>query len=398
MGAIRTLLAIERSVREINAATGAARAEEIRESIKRNIAALPAGVIGTPFAQMTERMSGALEQAARLESELAVSKAVSDMAAQVAHDISSPLAALGAAAKGMEAAPKQRQVIDGAVQRIQGIADDLLKRYRAPGEAVAATPALCDLAALAAQVVEEKRLQHAGRAGLEIEFSAGSAVTALADAKEFQRIVSNLVNNAVEALGGPGKVSVALSADGAQAVLEIKDNGRGIPPETLARLGQKGETHGKQGGTGLGLYHARISAESWGGGLEITSEVGRGTTVTMRLPLAAKPEPAAVPKRAVLIDDDALTHMTWELAAQAKGVELLAFTAPGEFLARLEEFPKGLPIYIDSDLGGGVKGESIAADLRAKGYNNLNLATGHLPEKFTHLPWLKVQSKEPPWQ
>lgn len=319
------------------------------------------------------------------------------LAAQVAHDIRSPLAALEAAAKGLEGAPEQRQVIDRATRRIQGIAEDLLQRYRAPEKNKRAEAAPCDLAALTAQVVEEKSLQYTNRAGLKIEFNTCERANVLAEAKEFQRIVSNLVNNAIEALDGPGRVSVSLSAAGEQVVLEISDNGRGIPSETLGKLGRKGETHGKKGGTGLGLYHARTSVKKWGGDLAITSEPGRGTTITLRLPRTVNPETVEKPTRAVLIDDDSLTHMTWEMAAQANGVELLVFTAPCDFLARIDEFPKDLPIYIDSDLGDGTKGENIAADLRSKGYTALTLATGHLPEKFAHLPWLKVQSKTPPW-
>ncbi len=102
-------------------------------------------------------------------------------------------------------------------------------------------------------------------------------------------------------------------------------------------------------------------------------------------------------KSAVLIDDDALTHMTWELAAGEHGIDLQAFTDPDEFLANLEKFPKDIPLYIDSELGENIKGEDMAADLRKKGFTNIRLATGHPPERFSHLPWLEVISKEPPW-
>ena len=101
--------------------------------------------------------------------------------------------------------------------------------------------------------------------------------------------------------------------------------------------------------------------------------------------------------RAVLLDDDALTHLNWEYAAQEHGVELQAFTDPAEFLANLEKFPKDIALYIDSDLGGDIKGENIAADLKGKGFTNIRLATAHPPENFAHLPWLKVITKEPPW-
>ncbi|MBI4350962.1 MAG: HAMP domain-containing histidine kinase [Elusimicrobia bacterium] len=397
LGAIQTLLAIERSVNEINAITASGRGDIIRDSIKKNISRLPAGIIGTPFAQMTGRMSDALGQAARLESELAVSKAVSDIAAQVAHDIRSPLAALGAAAKSLEQLPaEQRSLIEGSVNRMQGIADDLLRRYRAPGAEIKTGPEVTALAGLIDQVLAEKRLQHKDKTGVKIVFT-DEAVDAKASIKpkEFQRLISNLVNNSVEAFEKPGTVSVGLSTLDGRVVIEIKDDGKGIPPEILARLGRKGETHGKAGGTGLGLYHARTTIESWGGSLQISSEPGKGTSVTIELPRseAARPAPSTV----ILLDDDPLVHMNWKLAAKAAGMELRACKTPSDLDAAIENLPKDTPVYIDSDLGDGIKGETIAADLHNKGYSDITMATGHSPEKFAHLPWLKVTGKEPPW-
>ncbi|HAN05590.1 MAG TPA: hypothetical protein DCW72_00675 [Elusimicrobia bacterium] len=395
MGALQTLLAIERSVNEINSITDSGQGDIIRDSIKKNIASLPAGIIGTPFAQMTTRMSEALGQAARLESELAVSKAVSDMAAQVAHDIRSPLAALGAAAKGLDLPDEKRTLIDGSIARMQGIADDLLRRYRAPA-AAKAKPETCALAGLIEQVLAEKRIQHKDRAGIKIEFrSDADGVKAAVDPKELQRIISNLVNNSVEAFAGSGTVAVRLAATDGKVLIEVKDDGKGIPAEILARLGAKGETHGKAGGTGLGLYHARTSAESWGGGLKIESAPGKGTTVVMELPAAAKP---AAGLRAVLLDDDLLVHMNWRMAAKAAGADLKAFKTPEEFAAAAGALPRDIPVYIDSELGDGVKGEDIAVDLHERGFTDLTMATGHGAEKFAALPWLKVTGKEPPWQ
>jgi len=395
LGAIQTLLAIEHSVNEINAITAAGNSDIIRDSINRNIARLPAGIIGTPFAQMTGRMSDALGQAARLESELAVSKAVSDMAAQVAHDIRSPLAALSAAAKGLTLPDDQRTLIDGSIGRMQGIANDLLARYRVPGAAATAKSETCALAPLIEQVLAEKRLQHRDKADVKIDFNQGAAgLKAAVDPKELQRIISNLVNNSVEAFSGAGNVSVSLASTDGEVLIEIRDNGKGISPEILAKLGQKGETHGKAGGTGLGLYHARTSAESWGGSLRLESEPGKGTAVIITLPAAARP---AAGLRAALLDDDPLVHMNWRLAAKAAGAELKSFKTPLEFTAAAEAMPRDLPLYIDSNLGNGIKGEDIAKDLREKGFTDITMATGHGAEKFSHLTWLKVAGKEPPW-
>jgi len=197
----------------------------------------------------------------------------------------------------------------------------------------------------------------------------------------------------VEAFDGGGTVTVTLSEGGGGVTVAVRDDGRGIPPELLPRLGQKGETHGKAGGTGLGLYHARASAEGWGGRLEIASAPGGGTTVSLVLPSVA----VAAVRSTVLLDDDPLVHLNWKLAAKAAGAGLKAFETPGDFYSALGSLPKDTPIYIDSELGGGAKGEEIARDLHEKGYSDLTLATGHDAGAFGDLTWLKVTGKEPPF-
>lgn len=322
--------------------------------------------------------------------------AVGRMAAQVAHDIRSPLAALGSAAKTLDLPSDQRALIDGVVRRMQGIADDLLQRDRAlSSEPSKAKTAVCDLSGLIGQVLAEKRLQHKDKAGVKLEFSGGEGIKAAVEPKEFQRLISNLVNNSVEAFDGPGTVSVGLAAPGGKVSIEIKDNGKGIPPEVLAKLGRKGESYGKAAGNGLGLYHARTAVEGWGGSFSINSALGAGTVVNLELPAAAPAK--SEDRRAVLLDDDMLVHMNWKMSAKAAGVELLAYKTPGDFAAAVQTLPKDIPVYIDSELGSGLKGEDIASDLHEKGFTRLALATGRAPEEFSSLPWLKVTGKEPPW-
>jgi len=395
VGAIKTIFSIERCVDETNALATAGEHSKIQDSIQRSIQSLPESLRATPFAVLIGRLADVLQKASRLESELAVSKATSDLAAQVAHDIRSPLAALGAAAKGLEMPEDQRKLVEGAVGRMQGIADDLLQRYRAPsaGQAAAKT-AVYALGGLIEQVLSEKRLQHKDKTGLKMEFNdVPEEVKALVEPKELQRLLSNLINNSVEAFAGPGEVAVSLSALDGKVLIEVKDNGKGIPPEILTKLGQKGETHGKAGGNGLGLYHARTTVEGWGGNFKIESEQGKGTSVSIALPRAAAP----AGRTAILLDDDMLVHMNWKLAAKAAGVELKAYKIPEDLTAGAENLPKDTPVYIDSDLGNNIKGEDIAIELRKKGFTDITMATGHGADKFAHLPWLKVTGKEPPF-
>lgn len=461
-----------------------------------------------------------------------------DIAAQVAHDIRSPVFALDAALKDMAQLPeKQRVIVRHAVNRIRDVANGLLEKNRQPGAATAdggkgATPLSINLlSSLIDPIIIEKRLQFESKQGVIIDFELtpeSYGLFAEVQPVEFRRILSNLINNAVEALGDKGAVKVSLIKEDQNIILTVSDTGKGIPPEIMAKLGQRGETHGKADGSGLGLFHARTTAESWGGSLNISSEPGKGTAVSIKLAKAEAPDyfakgldlsaghsvlvldddigvheiwrrrfetarvkehnievlyfsepdelrswdktnPAkasgavclfdyelsgfketglslaselglcartilvtsrseepriieecasikvrmipkvlanfvplsisalAAPARAVLLDDDALTHMTWEMAAQEHGVELQAFTDPADFLSHLDKFSKDIPLYIDSDLGENIKGENIAAELKEKGFTNICLATAHPPEKFAHLPWLKVITKEPPW-
>jgi hypothetical protein len=133
--------------------------------------------------------------------------------------------------------------------------------------------------------------------------------------------------------------------------------------------------------------------ESWGGSLKIESGPG-GTCVIITLPAAAKP---AAGLRAALLDDDPLVHMNWKMAAKAAGAELKTYKTPGELAAAAAALPRDIPLYIDSELADDAKGEDIAAELHDKGFADITMATGHGPDKFKHLPWLKVAGKEPPW-
>jgi len=471
--------------------------------------------------------------------------AVGRITAQVAHDIRSPLVALDAALNYADSMPEeQRVMLRHAVNRIRDIASSLLEKNRqsqggrpaASGQAALAS-SVCLLSSLVEPVIAEKRMQY-GPAGAAVDFEmprAAYGVFSEVQPAEFRRLLSNLINNSVEALYKEGRVAVTLGTEDGCAVVRISDNGKGIPPETLGKLGRKGFTYGKTGGSGLGLYHARTAVEGWGGRLEIVSEPGKGTAVSVLLPEAPAPEwfvpelklsagrcavvldddetmhrvwrgrlasaraaekgvelcsfsspeklrgwvkknpvkaagavylldyellgsdatgldlaralrlescavlvtsryqeehivegcrrlnmrmipkglaglvpitvRAATPEvsvpppggLAVLIDDDALVRMNWKAAARAKGADLKVFASPAEFYAA-GDIPKDARIYIDSELGRGVKGEEVARALKDKGYSHICLETGHPSKKFARFPWLKVAGKEPPWR
>lgn len=331
------------------------------------------------------------EEKSRKEARLA---ALGKLAAQVAHDVRSPLAALTTALNDvLGSLPREkRELAGGALARISTIAGELIENYRKPGSAARAASSQ-ELGGLLTSLVAEKRAQFAA-AGAAIELSAWKRTRAIVEPVEFGRMVSNLLNNAVEALEGKpdGKVQVELSSAGGRVLLSIKDNGKGIPPEFLPKLGARDATHGKAEGTGLGLYHARAAAQRWGGGLKIESRPGL-TCVTVDLPACAAP----AGKPVFLLDNDELVHMNWKIAAKAAGADLRAYSAPEEFLKALEKEARDTPVYVDSELGANTKGEEIAARLRDLGFTDLTMSTGRSSGEFADMPWLKISDKEPPW-
>jgi signal transduction histidine kinase len=110
------------------------------------------------------------------------------------------------------------------------------------------------------------------------------------DGKRLQQATMNLLLNALEALQEGGKVEVLLEQSGEEATLRVADDGPGIPPRLLQEVRRPFFTT-KAKGSGLGLSVVEGIMESHRGRMELRSEEGRGTTVTLRIPLASSTEP-----------------------------------------------------------------------------------------------------------
>ncbi|MBI3289617.1 MAG: sensor histidine kinase, partial [Elusimicrobia bacterium] len=242
---------------------------------------------------LAARIKKLREDKLRSEERLAQEQGAAALASRVAHDIRSPLAALDVVEKDLSRLPESKRVlVRGAINRIRDIANTLVSKKHSADAPISAAPSTESLSGLADAILSEKRLQYRKQAGLvlEADFAAGAhGLFARVEAGALKRDLSNLITNAVEALGPSGRVIVSLHEEDDRAVLAVQDDGMGIPREALPRIGEKGFTHGKPGGQGLGVHHARADALSWGGTLDIESSPGRGTKVALRLPLAQAP-------------------------------------------------------------------------------------------------------------
>lgn len=258
---------------------------------------LTAGALGYRFHQERERRA-------------AIAVELSSLASQVSHDIRSPLAALTAILEESGfARGEQGAQVRSALNRIRDIANQLLLRYRSEASAVESPEnvspseelATVHLPSFLAELIQEKRaeLRGLGRSSVAVELELNQESYSLFSRIpqiEFGRALSNLLNNAIEAVPRDrdgGRVAVSVKPGGKGIVLAIEDNGIGIPRELIARIGERGFSHGKAGcssGTGLGVFHARSRIEELGGELKILSEAGKGTRVEITLPCATVPE------------------------------------------------------------------------------------------------------------
>lgn len=224
----------------------------------------------------------------KLQGELALNKEIAAISRQVAHDIRGPLMALTTLSQlSHEMSTEKKELLNLAVARIRGIAEDLLNKKNPQGKSIQQEGR--DLSTLMEALLKEYRFSHP-----KVDFTWHkhiSSETAFVELEpiKIQRVLSNLINNSIEAL--PEKeasINLTLMERPEHWLLQIMDNGSGIPEDLLSQLGQEGITHGKENGHGLGLYDARKALESIGGELQIRSRIGMGTQVVLLFPKTPK--------------------------------------------------------------------------------------------------------------
>jgi len=196
-----------------------------------------------------------------------------EMARQVAHEVKNPLTPIQLAAQMVRQAcqddhPRLQEIvgenveqIESQVTRLREIASEfsLLGREGALELApVALGPLLADL--------RDAYPSADGR--LEVTVDAPDDLAALASREELTKVLTNLVENAMQAMGGAGRIQLTAGADGDRAWIRVADEGPGIPPEVEDRLFEPYFST-KSTGTGLGLLICRNLMEKMGGSIRL---------------------------------------------------------------------------------------------------------------------------------
>jgi two-component system OmpR family sensor kinase len=148
-----------------------------------------------------------------------------------------------------------------------------------------------DLRTIAAEVAADVRLMAAGRDIAVRTMQAASPVVVLGDRSQLLRAARNLATNAVKFSSPGGTVEVRVVQEGSEAVLEVVDEGIGIPASDLPSLGARffrasNAMRAEIAGTGLGIRIVQTIMDRHDGTLSVESIEGEGTTVTLRLPIS----------------------------------------------------------------------------------------------------------------
>jgi signal transduction histidine kinase len=248
------------------------------------------------------RAAGGKIEAATVKAEQATARAeeaerlaaLGRLAAGLAHEIRNPLGSIACSIEllrtgGTLSAEDRKlcEIIERETARLNELVGDMLdlSRPRAPSKAPT------DLAATAREVVT--LAGKSGRGGdVAVRYEGPADVVVLADAAHMRQLVWNLVRNAIQVSSAGDEVVVALGRDGDRTLLEIRDDGPGIPPEARERLFDAFFTTRSQG-VGIGLAVVKRIADDHGFALEVDSEEGRGTTFRLKIPTRDEARDAA---------------------------------------------------------------------------------------------------------
>lgn len=201
------------------------------------------------------------------------------LAAQTAHDVASPLSALAIAGESKLIPEEIRELLKAATKRTFDIVTLLKEQSSQIENSNTSEGHKINLATTLKAVLKEKQARFPK---VVISNRVPNSFV-YADEVELSRVLSNLINNAAEAIPSSreGAIELTLIVHGPTTQLCIIDNGNGIPSQHIASLGKRGFSFGKNKGSGLGLFHAYQQMAHWKGNILISSNVGEGTQVTL---------------------------------------------------------------------------------------------------------------------
>ena len=337
-------------------------------------------LISIPQTRILKRKMAA-DYAKQLEIEKAM--ATDQVSSKVRHNIRTPLSALiSLSNRTVFSNEDEAALFQSVISQIHTLISDLDTKKTTSLEAEASSIIPC-----LHQAIGEARLTLPEGAQIfeSIDESNNSNVAFIHH--ELRSMLGNLINNAIEA--NATAINVELSDRGTVLLLKITDNGSGIPSELIDKVTQKGFSHGKMNGSGLGLHHALEQMTSWNGRLKIESKNGKGTTIQLLFPVVSRSDlyveniNLSNDDTVIVIDDQPAIHRMWKLrlnelhfAGKIEG--FFSVDEAKDFLSKNSH--NKVHLFVDYDLGENeARGVTIFKFI--KDFKFAAMVTGHFDDE-----------------
>jgi heavy metal sensor kinase len=218
--------------------------------------------------------------------------------ASISHELRTPLTALRGEAEVVlleaHSVEEYRRVLASQLEefdKLTQMVNQLLILARAEAGEIHWTDRSVDLSALAASLAEQMEPIAAAK-NIHLEARTGPGIVVRGDSNWLERVILNLLDNAIKFTGDGGTVRVKLSSENGQAVLRVEDTGVGIPPEAITHVFERffraeASRSKHVEGVGLGLALAKWIVQQHHGYIEVESRPDQGSRFTVRLPQAA---------------------------------------------------------------------------------------------------------------
>jgi len=308
--------------------------------------------------------------------------------AMLAHELRNPLAPIRNAVELMRQVETMdpsfqpsREMVERQVKNLARLVDDLLDVSRITQGSIRLRKEVVDLKTILERAVDTTRPLIESRAHELILDLPREPIRLEADPTRLEQVVANLLNNAAKYTMPGGHISLSATRSGREAVIRVRDNGIGVPPDVLGRVFEPfvqsdGSLARSEGGLGIGLTLVRSLVEMHGGRVEANSPgLGQGSEFVVRLPARvpqtaeaapptdpAAPRPLARPVRVLVVEDnlDAAESLATLLRVWGHDVQVAH-----DGLQALEAARESRPEVVLLDIGlPGLDGYQVAHRLR----------------------------------
>lgn len=287
------------------------------------------GILGTAIDITAEKEAEQLRLQARVQQKIMEEQGkFRSFIGKMVHDIRSPLVSLKNLVQSATELPeKKRRTLRSAAITITDIAGHMLRKYSNKADIGGNQRQQVLLPEAIEHVLSEKRFEYNLNVQFELYLKNNSDFAFIKiEPIKFKRMLSNLINNAIEATHSVSNAKITITLSGHHPdnyILSIIDNGIGMSKATIDKIMEGSSiTENKINGHGIGMSQVREALTDNLGSLKIDSKINHGTTVTMSFPRSPAPSwftstvKVTEDSIIVILDDDPSIHETWDLRLQ----------------------------------------------------------------------------------